>query len=92
MFQEIELFGSNIEKVGIFSQKKAFLLISYISRYGTLHFSARPQKLKKSTPRKISYTLGNENPEKFLIFFSKESCSYVSGSNFQSSKKGKTHS
>ena len=51
-----------------------------MSRNGTLHFSAQAWKIKKSTPRKTSYTSGNPSglPKKILMFFSKESCSYIS--------------
>ena len=41
---------------------------SYISGNGTV----------QSTPRKLLMLQGTETPKKFLIFPSKESCSYVS--------------
>ena len=48
----MELFDSKIKKFLIFLEMKPCT------------FSAQPRNLKKCTPKKISYTLGNENPEK----------------------------
>ena len=47
--------------------------------YGCLvHFSAQAQKIKKSTPKKISYVSGNGNLEKVSYIFLKESFYYFS--------------
>ena len=71
----------NPEKSSLYFRKWGFLAlilkISYISRNGTLHFSAQARKMKKTYPEKISDASGNRNPEKnsdisqekaFLIF------------------------
>ena len=42
---------------------------SYISRNGSLHFSAQTQKIKKIHPNKISYISGNGNPKRIPYTF-----------------------
>ena len=44
----------------------------YISGNGTQHFSAQGQEIKNIHPEKISYTLGNGNPEKTSDILSKK--------------------
>ena len=51
----MELSCSNLKKILIFSQKKAFLIFLkesffYISKNGTLHFSAQARKIKNNPP------------------------------------------
>ena len=78
----MELSSTNTEKILIFSQKRYIFSkenFSYISGNETLHFSTQAQRIKKSTPRKISYALGNRSPEKISYVFSKESFFYISG-------------
>ena len=55
----MEFFNSNIKNFLTFFQEKAFL------KFPEMEPSS---KNKKSTPRKISYTSGNGNPEKTYIF------------------------
>ena len=42
-------------------------------------FQTQNRKIKKIYTGKISYTSGNGNPKTIFTFFSKVSCSYVSG-------------
>ena len=55
----MELFSFNIKK----KKKKNFLKgkLLYISRNGTLHFSAGDQKIKNNSLEKVSHTSRNEN-------------------------------
>ena len=63
----MELSGSNIKRIIIFSQRKAFIMFrkmepSYISGNGTLHLPAqthKKHKKKKNHPEKIPYISGN---------------------------------
>ena len=55
--------------------KKSF---SYISGNGSTQFSVQAQKIKEIHLRKISYTLGNGNPEKISYIFAKENFSDIS--------------
>ena len=76
----MKVSSSSIKKFLIFSQKKSFL---------TFQETEIPKKnycifLKES----FSYISGNGNPKKFLMFQEMQ-LSYVSGSNFQSSKNKK---
>ena len=69
----MELSSSNIKKIPIFSRKKAFLIFSYISGNGTLHFSPQARKIKEIHPEKISYIFfRNGNPEKTSCIFSEK--------------------
>ena len=79
------IFNSSI--VLIFSQKKALHIFSEME---PCTFQPKLEKEKITYPGKISYILRHGNSEKFFYIFSKEGCSYVSGSNFQSSKNEKT--
>ena len=65
----MEVSSSNIKKIFIFSQKKAF---SYISGNETLHLSAQAQRIKKSTPRKFVLLEETETLKTPLIFSSKK--------------------
>ena len=73
----MELSSSNIKKILILCQKKAFLcflkrkLFLYF-RKETLHFSAQARKIKEIHSVKISYNLGNGDPEKFPVFSKKK--------------------
>ena len=53
----MELSSSNIKKLFIFSQKKAFLIFSYIFLY-----------FRKRKPQKNPYISGHRTPKKLLIF------------------------
>ena len=62
-------------KLFLYSRERNFLalvkkkeIIFYISRNGTLHFSAQALKLKEIHSGKIYCTSGNGNPLKILIF------------------------
>ena len=74
----MELSGSNIKKNSYIFSKENFSYIfskesfCYISGNGTLHFLPQARKIKEIHSRKISYSSGNENPEKFLIFSQKK--------------------
>ena len=65
--------SSNVKKIIIFSQKKAFLyffkrkLFLYSRKRNPALFSPSP-KNKKIHPEKIFYTLGNGNRDKCLMF------------------------
>ena len=102
MFPEIEISSSNIAK--IFWKRNFVVLIlkiffKFLKRMLFLYFrkrnsalftsSSRNKKIhsRKIYPRKILQK--TEASKKLFIFFSKESCSYVLWSNFQSSKKEK---
>ena len=63
-----------LKKFLIFSQEKAFLIFSQMKPY---IFHLKLKELKEIHPEKnfLYFRKG----EKLLIFFSKESCSYVSG-------------
>ena len=74
----MELSSPNIKKVLIFSpkkEKKSFSYIfskeifSYISGNETPHFSPQARKIKEIHHKKISYTLGNQNPKKISCAF-----------------------
>ena len=73
----MELSSSNITKIPYTFSKKAFLIysqrkgFSYISQNGTIHLSAQALKIKEIHLRKISYTSGNGNLKKILIFSQK---------------------
>ena len=62
----------------MFSQKKAFLMFSQkkdffiFSEMEPCTFQPTLKKQKIIHPKKISYTWGNENPKKFVIFFQKK--------------------
>ena len=71
----MELSSSNIKKILIFSQKKAFHIFPEMEPC-----TFQPKlKNKKIHPEKISHTSGNGNPEKTYHIFSKENFSYISG-------------
>ena len=61
---EMELFSSNVKKILIFSQKKAFPIF--------LHFLPQAQKIP-STRRKIVMLQETETLKNFLYFFQKKS-------------------
>ena len=76
----MKLSSSNVKKILIFSQRKAFLILPYIfskekisciSGNETLHFSAQDRKITKIHHDKISYTSGNENSEQNFLYFPK---------------------
>ena len=84
IFREIELCCSNIREIlifprsnslvtiqknGTFSQKKAHLIFSQMK---TCTFHPKLKKKKKKYWKKISYTPGNRDPPKIIIFLSKE--------------------
>ena len=64
----MELSDSNIKSFLIFSQKKAFLIFPEMKPYT---FRPKLEKIKKTTPRKISYSSGNKNPENNFLYFLK---------------------
>ena len=84
----MDLFSPNIKKILIFSQKKAFLIFSYISENSTLYFSAQVCKIKKIHPMKISCTSGKGNSKNNYISGNgspeAETIILISGSNLQS--------
>ena len=59
----------NIKKALIFLQKKAFLIFPQLNPC-TFHPQAR--KIKEIQPGKMSYTSGNENPQKVILFSEKK--------------------
>ena len=63
----MELSSSNIKKIIILSQKKAFLIFPEME---SCIFSPS-SKTKKIQPDKISYTSGKQNPEKMSYIFLK---------------------
>ena len=70
----MEFSSSNIKKILIFSQKKAFLIFPEMK---PCTFQRKLEKSKKSTPRKfikrkLSYTSGNKPPDKISYNFSKK--------------------
>ena len=70
----MEFSSSNIKKILIFSQKKAFLIFLEIEPYT---FQSQLKKIKLC-PEKISCIPGNRNPPKNYYVFSKESFCYIS--------------
>ena len=89
VFSEMDLFSPNIKKILIFSQKKAFLIFSYISENSTLYFSAQVCKIKKIHPMKISCTSGKGNSKNNYYISGNgspeaETIILISGSNLQS--------
>ena len=70
----MELFSSNVKKILIFSQKKAFPIFLQMKPC-----TFYPKLKKYHLPGENCYASRNENTEKLLIFFSKEICSYISG-------------
>ena len=89
VFSEMDLFSPNIKEILIFSQKKAFLIFSYISENSTLYFSAQVCKIKKIHPMKISCTSGKGNSKNNYYISGNgspeaETIILISGSNLQS--------
>ena len=89
VFSEMDLSSPNIKKILIFSQKKAFLIFSYISENSTLYFSAQVCKIKKIHPMKISCTSGKGNSKNNYYISGNgspeaETIILISGSNLQS--------
>ena len=71
MVSTLKLFPKKISH--IFSEKKTalkkFLMLSYTSENGSLHFSAQARKIKEINPEKIlSYFTKRKPCKKFLIF------------------------
>ena len=64
----MELPSSNIKKVLIFSQKKAFLIFPEMKSC-TFQPNSKNEKIH---PGKIAYNSGNGNPEKFIVFSKKK--------------------
>ena len=65
VFQKMELSSSNIKKLLIFSQKKAFLIFP---KKEPCTFQIKLKKIKQSTPRKFLIFQEMETPKEFLIF------------------------
>ena len=72
----MKLSNSNIKKILIFSQKKAFLIFPEME---PCTFQSKLEKEEKSIRRKFYYTSRNVNPEKTSDIFSKESFFLYSG-------------
>ena len=75
-FRKRNFLGLILTKFLYFLKRRLFL---YVQKWNPALFSPG-LKIKKSTPRKTSYTSENFSglPKKILMFFSKESCSYIS--------------
>ena len=71
----MELSSSNVKKILIFSQKKAFL--TFPKREPLFSPSSKNKKIIHLD--KNFYISGNGNPEKISCAFSKESFFYISG-------------
>ena len=72
----MELSSSNIKKILIFSQTKAFLIFPEMKH---CTFQPKLKKLKRFTPRKFLMFQETEDFKKLLIFSQKKAFSYISG-------------
>ena len=83
--KKIDFSSSNIKKILIFSQKKAFFIFPEIK---SCTFQPKPEKWKKSTRRKFFILQETQTPKKFILFQEMETLKapYIPESNFQNSK------
>ena len=71
--KEIKLGLSNIKKLIIFSQKKAFVIFPKME---PCNFQSKIEKQKKYTPRKFLMLQETKSPKKFLAFLKKKAFLY----------------